>query len=424
MARRIAGLGIVAVLAAIVGQAACTDSGHPLDFSLFPECKEFGSNCLPTPNDDGQPLVATRSPCDADLTFNCDTSHVATPALACLNAPVPPASTSLPQVTLTGFVHVYSYGPDTISHTTPIESIAAVQVFRTTALAAGQDPAVTTPLAATPVPVPPPLVPNKPAPSIDPTERRACDADVRIGCSIPAANGCTQTACNDGLSGRRDDQKYCRDLGGGQSECSDRLRWEDRYTIAHVPTNTELAIRVTGPNGTASSPWANTMNANVILLTSDRACTSTGDSGCLDTSTTPTSYRLDVEVVSQADYENLPAAAQGIISKGHGAIFGELHDCDDVRVGNVIVGTQPESQRFTYYNGDPIHTAPDIIRSPMGTDRLGKFAAIDFAPGAVDVQTNGLLSTTSAARSLGGFHAMVYPSTITLLTINGGRPSP
>ncbi len=223
---------------------------------------------------------------------------------------------------------------------------------------------------------------NKPPPSIDPTERRACDADVRVGCSIPAVNGCTQSACNDGLDGRTDDQKYCRDLGGGQSECANRLRWEDRYTIAHVPTNVELAIRVTGPNGMASSPWANTMNANVILLTTDRACTSAGDSGCLDTSTTPTSYRLDVEVVSQADYENLPAAAQGIISKGHGAIFGELHDCDDVRVGNVIVGTQPESQRFTYYNGDPIHTAPDIIRFPMGTDRLGKFAAIDFAPGA------------------------------------------
>jgi hypothetical protein len=421
MVRRFVGFGFIAACAL----TACTEMGHQLDFSLFSECNDFGAGCLATPSDNGTLLVATRTPCDSNVTFNCDTSHMSTPALACLSTTAPPVSTTLAEVTLTGFLHVYSYGPDTISHTTPIQSIALVQVFRTTALAAGQDPAVTTPLASTPVPVPPAYDPTKAPPSIDPTERRACDSDVRIGCSIPAASGCTQSVCNDGLNGRKDDQKYCRDLGGGQSECSDRLRWEDRYTITHVPTNVALAIRATGPNGVASSPWANTMNANIMLLTTDRACASTNDSGCLDTTTTPgtTLYRLNVDVVSNSDYQTIPSAAGGIISKGHGAIFGEVHDCDDVRVGNVVVGTQPGSQRFTYYNGDPVHTAPDIARFPMGTDRLGKFAAFDFAPGPVDVQTNGLLTTTSGGRSFGDFSAMVYPSTITLLTINGGRPT-
>ena len=41
--------------------------------------------------------------------------------------------------------------------------------------------------------------------------------------------------------------KYCRDNGAG-GECSDRLRWESRYSIANIPTNTRLVIRVTGPS--------------------------------------------------------------------------------------------------------------------------------------------------------------------------------
>src|SRR2546423_200809 len=98
-----------------------------------------------------------------------------------------------------------------------------------------------------------------------------CDADGAKGCTLPLQNGCALPLCNDGLGGRSDDHKYCRDNGAG-GECSDRLRWESRYAIPMVPTNTRLVIRVTGPSGNSDTTWATTVAFNIFLSTSDRAC--------------------------------------------------------------------------------------------------------------------------------------------------------
>lgn len=406
MIRWSAGLLFACAACALV---ACSDSGHPLDFSLFPVCNDFGVGCLSTPESGGQPLVAARSTCDTNLTSYC-AATAAAPALACIGATAPSASTD---VTLTGFVHVYGTGPDTVSHTSPISSIATVQVFRADALAMNEDPAVTTPLATTLVPALPDGTP------FDTTDRRACDTDPRVGCSIPAT---TCGACNDGLQGRKDDHKYCRATGTSPAVCASRARWEDRYTIAGVPTNTQLVVRVTGPNNLQQDPWANTITANLVLLTTDRACSGPGDSACYVAGTA--TYQLDATVMSTSDFQSIPITAGlgGGIQKGHGAILGEVHDCDDVRLGNVIVGTQPAAPRFTYYDGDPLDPMPDVARFTAGTDRLGRFAALDFAPGPVDIETVGLLTATGAPRSFGRFAAVAYANTITLLTVNGGRP--
>ena len=126
--------------------------------------------------------------------------------------------------------------------------------------------------------------------TLDPTTQRACDADGAKGCSIPLANGCTLPVCNDGLGGRADDHKYCRDNGAGDSTCSAIACAGRRASrIAGVPTNTRLVIRITGPSGNASdTTWATTVAWNVFLSTNDRACSDASPPTASTPATRPT----------------------------------------------------------------------------------------------------------------------------------------
>ena len=259
--------------------------------------------------------------------------------------------------------------------------------------------------------------------TLDPTTQRACDADASKGCSLPLQNGCMLPTCNDGLGGRADDHKYCRDNGAG-GECSDWLRWESRYSVPNIPTNTRLVIRVTGPNNVSDTTWATTVSFNIFLSTNDRACTSLSDTDCLDQSDAAhPKYQLNVSALSSADYVNIPTISglPGGISSGQGAMAGEVHDCDNVRVGNVEVVTTPPADRFTYFNGNPIMTLPDASRASVGTDRLGLFAALNEKPGPVHVESGGATMAGGALTSFGTFDAFVYANAVTIVDINGGK---
>jgi hypothetical protein len=202
------------------------------------------------------------------------------------------------------------------------------------------------------------------------------------------------------------------------------LRWESRYSLANVPTNTRLVIRVTGPNGTSDSTWATTVAFNIFLSTNDRACTSLSDTDCLDLSDAANpKYQLNVSALSAADYVNIPTISglSGGISSGKGAIAGEVHDCDNVRVDDVEVATTPTADRFTYFNGNPIMTLPDSSRAAVGTDRLGLFAALNVAPGPVHVETAGTPSLSDPLTTFGTFDAFVYPNTVSIINVNGGK---
>ncbi len=377
--------------------AACSSGGGNTDGGNG-TCTKFGASCLFPPTS-----TALRTPC-GEVTEFCDPAMQPAPNLACLAAAGgnPPAGPT--KVTLTGFVDVFSSGPDAKGLT--------LQVFTQASLAAGADPATLTPLAQTTV-------------ALDPGSQRACDLDPAKGCSLPSTTGCALPVCNDGLNGHLDDKKYCRDLGGGQSECSDRLRWEARYAIPDVPTNTQLVIRSTGANGKSDATWATMVAFNLVLSTGDPTCTDALDTYCLDTtSAAQTRYQLNVNALSQSDYVNIPTTSglAGGISSGLGAIAGEVHDCDNIRVANVQVGVSPEGDRFTYFNGNPIKTLPDSGRVGTGTDRLGLYASLNVKPGPVTVEAAGLLTSGGALTSFGSFTANVYPNTVTVANVNGGRP--
>jgi hypothetical protein len=381
-------------------------SNNPGD-GMMSGCVKFGDSCLFPPTDAaGTPIVSTRTQCGEVTDFCAPVSAAQAPNLACLGQTNTTTPAGPAKVTLTGFIDVFSSGPDAKGLT--------VQVFEESALAGGVDPAMLTPVAQTTV-------------TLDPATQRACDKDPKKGCSLPSQSGCSLPICNDGLSGRADDNMYCRDIGGGQGECSERLRWEARYTIANVPTNKQLVVRSTGPDGKPDATWATMVAFNIVLSTGDPACKNNLDVYCLDTTDGANpKYQLNVNALSQGDYVKIPTTSglAGGISNGMGAIAGEVHDCDNVRLGNVQVGVSPSGDRFTYFNGNPIKTLPDSGRVSSGTDQLGLYASLNVKPGTVTVQAAGVPAAGGMLTSFGSFTAFVYPNTVSIANINGGRPQP
>jgi hypothetical protein len=355
-----------------------------------------------------QPAVRTQC---GDIVDFCDKTGVSTPNLACVaNGPTPgPAPGTAPaKVTLTGFVDVFSSGPDTTNLT--------VQIFDAAQITAS-DPRGQQTLGTT-------------FAVIDPATERACDVDPAKGCSLPLVNGCGGT-CNDGLDGRRDDMKYCRDNGAG-GECDDRLRLETRYTIPttppagmqipppSIPTNTNLVVRVTGTNGVSDSAWGTTVSFRIFLSTDDHACTSLGDTDCLDLSDpTHPKYQLNVTAISSTEFTSVAtyAGLPGGIGSGLGAIAGQVRDCDNVRITDALVGTIPTADRLTYFSGIPM--IPTATRATIGTDESGLFAALNLAPGPVQVQAAGALVANGPNVSFGAFDGFVYANTLSLVNLNG-----
>jgi len=342
--------------------------------------------------------MAKRTPC-GDVPDFCDKTGTLTPNLSCLATPKQPGPGPA-MVTVTGFVHAFSSGPDSNG--------VSVAFYDAAPLLAGMDINQVTPIA---------MVANV---QLDPATQRACDLDPRYGCSLPAAN-CGPVVCADGLAGHPDQMKYCRQDATGTT-CADRLRWESRYTVANVPTNKQLVVRATGPNGAASQTWATLVTWNVYLSTSDHACGSSQDNDCIDMANKV--YQLNVNTLSKSDYVNIPTVAglSGGIPAGEGAAAGEVHDCDNVRIENAVVGTSPSADRSSYFNGNPIMTLPDSSRT--ATDRLGLYTSLGIKPGKVRVVAGGVTDSSGALQYLGTFDAFVYADSVSVVNINGGKPRP
>lgn len=368
----------------------------------------FDKVCVTTPT-----AEAARTQC-GDVTEYCDKSGASSPVLRCLTAAPGTRPATPAKVTLTGFVHPFSGGTS--------NSPVVIQILREADLAGGADPTDATKVT----PIATVTIGFDRSTATDPTQFRACDKDPKVGCIAVTPDACVAPVCNDGLPNamgalRMDDKKYCHTVNGA-AVCSDRLRWEPRYAIDNIPTNTPLVIRTTGANGT--DVWATLVQWNVFLATDDRSCS--GDAlatDCLDThDMAKPKYQLNVNVISTADYTNIPyvAGLANGISPNEGAIAGEIHDCDNIRIGGAQVGTLPSGDRFTYFNGNPFNTLPDSGRVASGTDRLGLYSSLNVAPGAAVVEAVGIAGGKQV--SLGRYTAQVYAGAVSVVNLNGGKP--
>ncbi len=195
------------------------------------------------------------------------------------------------------------------------------------------------------------------------------------------------------------------------------------YAIPNIPTETELLIITEGDpaDSEAAGLWSHRIyDYNVVMLNSE-----------IDTMPAPAgvtgrSVRFLARVISNSDWTAIPATSTltSGIPIGSGALAGEVHDCDDVRLSNATVESSPRRAwdgPVVYFSENDTNPLPDLSRAERGTSLLGTYALLDVAPGPVRVSAVGY----NAARQpvhLGSYRARVYPDSVTTVTFRGLRP--
>ncbi|MCC7537399.1 MAG: hypothetical protein IT379_14345 [Deltaproteobacteria bacterium] len=176
------------------------------------------------------------------------------------------------------------------------------------------------------------------------------------------------------------------------------------YEIANVPTETPLIVHTSGN----LEFWKDLYTYNTFI----RNATVEGGR-----------WEFRARILSRADYRSIPSTA-GLpagITIGNGAVAGEVHDCDDVRLSYVQVAASPSPQVLTYFNDNPANPLPDVGRRD-GTSLLGLYSALDIPPGPVDIAAVGNVDGVGVV-SFGWYRARIFPNAITVVTLRGLRPS-
>jgi len=174
-------------------------------------------------------------------------------------------------------------------------------------------------------------------------------------------------------------------------------RWECTYSIANLPTETELLI-VTDGDG-----WAPLYEYNIYAPNGE---------------VVDGTFEKDIRALAQDDYTIIPTTAMGKnMEPGNGAIGGEVHDCDNVRLTNAVVDLD-QSRVLTYFTDDETTPLPDIDANATST--LGLYAALDVAPGPVNIAAAGVLD--GQVVGVGFFKARVFADSVTSVTFRGLRP--
>jgi hypothetical protein len=173
--------------------------------------------------------------------------------------------------------------------------------------------------------------------------------------------------------------------------------WQCRFTYPNVPTGQELLIKTSGTR------WKDLYEYNFYVPNSAAGGT----------------FQKDVRALVTDDYNLIAQTALGSpIASGHGALAGEVHDCDDVRLINAVVDVDVNKKITTYFTSDEDHPLPDVTAE--GTSTLALYSAIDVAPGPVVVSAMG---TVDGVPVTVGFHrARVFPDSVTSVTFRGLRP--
>ncbi len=337
----------------------------------------------------------TRTECGGQngIWEDCDDAGNTTPDLSCLGqADTPPANP--PTVTLTGFLDVFSGGPE------PID--VKVQVFDP------DDLVGVTRIDSSVVPIAEVTITEADLEAdLAAGVARACFAEsdnvaeFSIECPVPTTD--CGGSCLDDLSGT----DFCYN-----GSCYDRLRYEGRYEIPGIPTHQPLVIRTFGLGEYDDVTWGVMAQVNVYLRTTDD-----------EYNETESTYELDAQMISQADWVKIPQTMglSGGMSAGFGALAGEVHDCSGNRLTGAQVGLFPQSPYFAYFNGNPIDTVPLTARLSHGTNALSVYAEFELPAGEMAVEAWGLINGTPTL--LGSHQTWIFQDSVTVLSINDGKPT-
>ena len=180
-------------------------------------------------------------------------------------------------------------------------------------------------------------------------------------------------------------------------DCPD-MRHECTYEYPNVPTETELIVVTSGMY------WAPIYEYN-LYIRNDAVV-----SGF---------YDKDVRALAQDDYGLVAQVALGSpITLGHGAVAGEVHDCDNVRLVNAVVDVDTPRLVSTYFTDNESNPLPDLDAN--ATSILGLYSAMDIEPGPVTVAAAGIHNGRLVG--VGYVRARVFANAITTVTFRGLQP--
>lgn len=333
-----------------------------------------------------------RTPC-GDVWEDCDASGLSTPDLACIGeVDVPPQNP--PTVTIQGFLDVFSAGPEPVGLT--VKVFDAANLTGVTRLDDSVSPLAEVTITQSDVEA-----------DVAAGLARACFSEkddvgvYQVECPLPTDD--CGGACQDNLEGT----EFCY-----QAQCFERLRYEGRYSLSGIPTHRPLVILTLGQDGYTDTVWGVMAQVNVYLRTTDPEY----DEGA-------GTYELDAQVLSRQDWYKIPQTMglSGGISPGYGAVAGEVHDCEGIRLKGAQVGLYPQSNYFAYFNGNPLDTVPLTARLPLGTNNLGLYSEFELPAGVIDVEAWGLVGGTQTL--LGEHRTFIFQDAVTVLSINDGKPA-
>lgn len=195
------------------------------------------------------------------------------------------------------------------------------------------------------------------------------------------------------------------------TNCNDDPRPNREYEYPNVPMDTELVIKTSGTG------WAPLYAYNVYISAGDPDFDGTN-------------YNWDVRALAADDFNTIPTVAIGqTITAGNGAIGGEVHDCDNVRIQNARVDISQPRKDLVYFNADEDDPLPDTTRRDIGTGRTALYSALDIkVDGAAGtyarVAGTGMIPDGESSKlvSLGYFDVRVFPNSVTSVTLRGLRP--
>lgn len=179
------------------------------------------------------------------------------------------------------------------------------------------------------------------------------------------------------------------------------------FTYAGVPTETPLIVKTSDAAG--GSTWASFYDYNVSF-SNDQV--KAGDE-----------VYYEPAAVAATDINTVASAAGGFtVKQDKGLLAGEVHDCGDVRVSGAMVDTDVAHEGEMFYFGeneaDPL---PDKSRSSQGTSKLGTFGTLNL-PTGTPMRVSAVGKVNGQTVLLGTYTVQTFPGAVTALSFRGRRP--
>ena len=196
------------------------------------------------------------------------------------------------------------------------------------------------------------------------------------------------------------------------------------YFVANVPTETPLVIKTS--DATQSGQWQDLYDYNIYVSNSAVVTTSPVPSTGIDGFPASGSFApYDASCVAATDVNTVASAAGGLTVKADkGVLAGEVHDCGDVRISGATVDTDAAHDGpLFYFNTNESDPTPDQSRGPqgLGTSNLGLFGALNLAT-ATPIHVSAVGKSGGQNVLLGYYTVQVFPGAVTALSFRGRRP--